>query len=115
MNNTVEEMQKSNTVEEMQKSNTVEEMQKSNVLIDGSLLIYSCPHCDLLITTEIRELACRIFRHGFCIKTNIQINPHMPKIHCDRLVNQPNIIGCCKPYRINVENNVYNVEACDYI
>jgi hypothetical protein len=104
-----------NNIEEIIPSNKLDEIPKSNIILDGSLLIYSCPHCGLLITTEISELACRIFRHGFCIKTNVQINPHMPKFHCDILVNQPNIIGCCKPYRINVENNVYNVEPCDYI
>jgi hypothetical protein len=92
---------------------------KSNIFVDNNLLIYNCPHCDLYITTDIRDLACRIFRHGFCIKTNIQINPHMSKVQCDILVNQPNIIGCCKPYRINVENidnkTIYKVEKCDYI
>jgi hypothetical protein len=92
---------------------------------DGDMLIYQCPHCNFSITTHIQELACCIFRHGFDKSTQQQVPPHEPKQSCDLLATNPNIVGCCKPYRIinkqpdpndvEPEKIRYYVEVCEYI
>jgi len=83
--------------------------------IDNGVLIYPCPHCDLLITTHINEIACAIFRHGFNIKTQTQISPHESKEQCDAHSANPDIVGCCKPYQIIKNQSEYIVKICDYI
>lgn len=92
--------------------------QKNNICeIDQAigLLIYNCPHCSLPITTAIGELACCIFRHGSNMKTNQQVQPHAPKEECDRFAQDPDYVGCCKPYKIVPDSGKYTVEICDYI
>jgi hypothetical protein len=80
------------------------------------LLIYKCPHCSLQTTTFIAELACCIFRHGFNKKTNTQLSPHESKEQCDRLAQDPDIVGCCKPFKIAMnDQKEYHVYICDYI
>jgi hypothetical protein len=69
----------------------------------------SCPHCNGMIL--ILELNCCIFRHGVMKQTDTQIDPHLNKTECDRLVEQGLIYGCGKPFRI--VNGI--VEVCDYI
>jgi hypothetical protein len=95
----------------------------------NNLLIYQCPHCHLETTTLISELACCIFRHGYNTQTQIQVSPHECKEQCDIYAQDPIYVGCCKPYRIIVENidkdnsnsnsnsnsNIYLVAACEYI
>jgi len=94
----------------------------------NNLLIYQCPHCLLETTTLISELACCIFRHGYNIQTQTQISPHECKEQCDLYAQDPMYVGCCKPYRIIIENTsedisedisennkIYYVSICDYI
>jgi hypothetical protein len=80
---------------------------------------FRCPHCDILIQVLESETACCIFRHGVYKSTNQQINPHMPKVECDRLVEQDEVIGCAKPFMImrgdNVGMGAVYVKVCDYI
>ena len=73
-----------------------------------------CPHCNIKI--EILELNCRIFRCGV-YKHNLEnINPHLSKEECDKLVEENLIYGCSKPFIIIGEsNNIYISEKCDYI
>jgi len=73
----------------------------------------TCPHCNNII--EIQKLNCQIFRHGVYIKTGKQINPHMPKIECDKLIKSNEIYGCGKPFKVIKENNQYITIICDYI
>ena len=63
-------------------------------------IIISCPHCDVQILIYLKELNCRIFRHGYYIKKLEQINPHLPKDQCEELINNKKIIGCGKPFKI---------------
>jgi hypothetical protein len=77
-------------------------------------LIICCPHCNEHILIE--KLNCCIFRHGTFIKSGKQINPHMPKKLCDKLVIQKLIYGCGKPFKIiQNQNNEYEAIICDYI
>jgi hypothetical protein len=62
--------------------------------------VFRCPHCQLHVLIKYKDFNCRIFRHGVYKKTMVQMNPHLPKIECDRLVAQSAIIGCGKPFRI---------------
>ena len=73
-------------------------------------MLIICPHCGRVI--EILEINCGIFRCGI-FKDNLQqINPHLSKIECEKLLNTDTIIGCSKPFRVT-ENGV--VEICEYI
>jgi hypothetical protein len=72
-----------------------------------------CPHCDDFIYIE--KLNCRIFRHAVYKKNNEQIDPHTPKNICEKLINNNEIYGCGKPFKINTINNIHNAVICDYI
>lgn len=83
-------------------------------LIDiGNSYIFTCPHCDGHIQVEKTKVNCAIFRHAIYKKNLNQVNPHLDKETCDRLVKEDAVYGCCKPFRINVDMKV--VEICDYI
>ena len=60
------------------------------------MILIMCPHCSQLI--EIVELNCCIFRCGIYQHNGEQIPPHLPKIECDRLVENRSIYGCGKPF-----------------
>ena len=89
------------------------------------MILIMCPHCSQLI--EIVELNCCIFRCGIYQHNGEQIPPHLPKIECDRLVENRSIYGCGKPFRIekiefDLESNLefeseqkYIAIICDYI
>lgn len=74
-------------------------------------IIVSCPNCNDSILIYNNEINCRIFRHAI-YKTGQQVNPHLPKEECDRLVSNNEVYGCCKPFKLNDENVP---EICDYI
>lgn len=88
---------------------------------DNDLLIFDCPHCNLPTQVLIAELACRIFRHAsyfeqkndFRIPTN-QVDPHLPQEQCEQLVREDRVIGCCKPFEIIVDGDIYKVQTCEY-
>jgi hypothetical protein len=75
--------------------------------------IIICPHCNDFIIIE--KLNCGIFRHGIMKNTIIQIDPHLDKNSCDKLLSENLIYGCGKPFQIIQNNNVYEVKICDYI
>ena len=72
-----------------------------------------CPHCNDYIYIE--KLNCSIFRHGVIKSTNKQIDPHLSKEICEKLVKKNLIYGCGKPFKIENVNNVYTPVICDYI
>ena len=82
-------------------------------------LLFSCPHCELLICVKRNEINCGIFRHGVYIKSGLQINPHLCQRECEDLYNSNSIYGCGKPFRVSINNNGGEVgvvlEKCDYI
>lgn len=79
--------------------------------------IFQCPHCDCFTQVSENEVNCQIFRHGTIKNTGIQVNPHASKEHCDRLVSQNLVFGCCKPFKLfrGMSGFVEYVEKCDYI
>ena len=79
-------------------------------------LIVKCPHCKADVIIE--EINCSIFRHGIYKHNLQQIDPHLNKIKCDDLINNNEIYGCGKPFRIkniNTSTNEWISEVCDYI
>lgn len=73
--------------------------------------IVACPHCGGGI--EIEAINCAIFRHGV-YKTGEAIPPHSSKEECDKAIDQ-GIYGCGKPFRCEMQNNIYVATICDYI
>jgi hypothetical protein len=90
-------------------------MSEFKCIRDNKTLIYPCPHCGLLCITDVAELACRIFRHGYNIAANTQIPPHASIRDCDKFAKTRGVYGCCRPYRITQKNADYYVAACGYI
>jgi hypothetical protein len=83
-------------------------------LIDiGKSYIFTCPHCEGQIEVDKTQVNCAIFRHAIYKKNLNQVNPHLDKEVCDKLVQDDSVYGCCKPFRINVDRKI--VEICDYI
>ena len=83
-------------------------------------IILECPHCNEYILIFLKELNCRIFRHGVYKNICQQIDPHMPKEICDQLFEQNLIYGCGKPFQVIDDNNVNNIKSykaiiCDYL
>ena len=83
--------------------------------MDDNYIIIQCPHCKDYILVFKKELNCKIFRHGIYKDTMKQINPHLKKDECDKLINQNLIIGCGKPFQIIEENGSFKSIICDYI
>ena len=77
------------------------------------LKIIECPHCNKFILIE--ELNCKIFRHGIFKNTGQQIDPHSTQEQCYYYIVNNLIHGCGKPFKINIINNKYIPEICDYI
>ena len=75
--------------------------------------IVCCPHCSQPILIE--QLNCGIFRHAMMKSTGQQIDPHSPKPVCDSLVENNQIYGCGKPFKITMEGTVPRIEVCEYI
>lgn len=69
----------------------------------------SCPHCGGLVI--IQAVNCAIFRHGVYKHNNKQIPPHLPKIECDKLVEENAVWGCGKPFKYANKSAI----KCDYI
>jgi hypothetical protein len=74
--------------------------------------IIVCPNCNEYII--ISELNCGIFRHAV-YSNGEQVDPHMSKEDCEKLLKTPNVLGCCKPFRVKVINGEWRVEICGYI
>ena len=79
-------------------------------------IVIQCPHCNNYITIYLKDLNCKIFRHGVYKKTKKQIDPHLNKLECDRLFNEKLIYGCGKPFQlIDDDKGRFKVVICDYI
>ena len=77
----------------------------NNKLDEPNYLVYHCPYedCKLLSIVYTNIINCGIFRCGYNKLTNQQILQHLPQIECDKLRNNPDIIGCTRPYQLNGE------------
>ena len=71
-----------------------------------------CPHCDCEIL--INKINCKIFRHGVYKNNFKQINLHLDKNSCDKLIKNNLIYGCDKPFELILNNNEYIAIKCDY-
>lgn len=88
-----------------------------NSCIDGSYYVFTCPHCSDMIQVLEKELNCCIFRHATYKDSMKQVNPHLPKEQCDKLILEGTVLGCCKPFRFFKGNDGVKsyVAKCDYI
>ena len=75
--------------------------------------IIKCPHCKKYIFIE--KINCAIFRHAVYKSNNEQVNPHLNKIECQKLIENNLVYGCCLPFKIIEENNKFIAIICDYI
>ena len=75
----------------------------------------NCPHCRQLIEVLKSQVNCKIFRHGVFKGSYIQIDPHMSKVLCDKLIQENKILGCGKPFQLVINGNNYSAEICEYI
>ena len=78
-------------------------------------VIVKCPHCNLMIFVYLKEFNCRIFRHGIYKHNLQQIDPHLPKVECDRLKSNDLIIGCGKPFMLVDTTTETIAVKCDYV
>ena len=82
---------------------------------NNGYITIECPNCQQMVQVFIKEFNCKIFRHGIYKNNLKQIDPHLPKKECDKLVEKQLIYGCGKPFKIIIEENNYKVKICDYI
>ena len=78
-------------------------------------IIITCPHCQEYILVYLKEFNCKIFRHGTFKKNLKQIDPHLKKTECDRLIKENLLYGCGKPFQLINTNNKIIAVKCDYI
>lgn len=85
--------------------------------VEDRCYVFICPHCDCLVQVSEDQVNCHIFRHGILKSTGQQINPHAPQDHCERLMKQDLVHGCCKPFRLSRDETgvITYAEKCDYI
>ena len=77
-------------------------------------MFFCCPHCDIMI--EVIELNCCIFRCGIYKSNGKQIDPHLSKDNCDKLVLNKEIYGCGKPFKVvKKEDGTMVCVECGYI
>lgn len=77
--------------------------------------VFSCPNCFDFIIVNKNELNCRIFRHGVYKNSYKQIDPHLSKELCNKLIVNNEVIGCTKPFEIiNDINGDLVAVICDY-
>lgn len=77
------------------------------------LAVVECPHCNCFV--QIEQINCAIFRHGTYKHNGQQLNPHLPKAECDRLVAAEAIHGCGRPFRVERQGDGLVAVVCDYI
>jgi hypothetical protein len=77
-------------------------------------IIIECPHCKDNLIVNLKELNCKIFRHGTYKDSYKQIDPHLDKENCDRLFNNGEIYGCAKPFELIEQNDTYVPIKCEY-
>ena len=91
------------------------------ILTDDNFYLFPCPHCFGLVKVAVKDLNCRIFRHGMFKKNGKGINPHLPKKKCVDLVKKACIYGCAKPFQFfgggkdAPDDLECVVKECDYI
>ena len=83
--------------------------------LEEDFYFFKCPHCLDEIIVHNQELNCRIFRHAIMKDTYIQVDPHLSKISCEKLIEENKVIGCGKPFEIIYTiKDGYIAVVCDY-
>ena len=80
--------------------------------MDEEYIVVICPNCQGSVIIYKKQIKCGIFRHGVYKKTNKPIDPHLSQSKCEKLFRTKKVLGCCKPFKLNNENQP---EVCDYI
>jgi len=62
--------------------------------------VFRCPHCDCYTLVAENEINCQIFVHGIIKSTYKQVNPHADRKHCERLLEQGLVHGCCGQFKL---------------
>jgi hypothetical protein len=78
-------------------------------------ILFTCCHCNNIFIVNTQEFNCKIIRHAIYKKTLTQIDPHLSKPICDKLIKNNEIYGCGKPLKIVKTKNKWTVEICEYI
>jgi len=89
-------------------------MNNNNMQTNNYEIVF-CPHCNNAIQIFYNEINCKIYRHGIYKNSMKQIDPHLSKEECDRLVKNNLIYGCGKPFKINIRDNSIQLVKCGYI
>jgi len=84
------------------------------VVLNEDFYYFNCPHCSRDVVVLKTELNCQIFRCGIYKHNYQQVDPHLQKIYCDKLVAEDKVFGCCKPFEIIRSRDKYYVVKCDY-
>jgi hypothetical protein len=94
----------------------INELDTSQKIIKNEdCFIFNCPHCLDTIIVHEKELNCQIFRHAVYKDNYIQVDPHLNKNDCDKLLLENKVYGCCKPFEIiKDDNNNLIVIKCEY-
>ena len=123
-------MNESSDYTKLEDLNLIKEINIKDTSISKTNKLY-CPHCNIELDHFTTDLNCGIFRCGWYVDTYQQIEPHLNKYECDKLISwdktmdidkfkmvptvNKKIIGCAKPFRIYNTNNTLNIEKCEYI
>jgi hypothetical protein len=76
---------------------------------------FKCPNCRQQIIVLKKQLRCKIFRHAIYKSSFKQVNPHMSREKCEKLIREDKVYGCCKPFEIiSNENKKMKAIVCDY-
>ena len=86
----------------------------NEIKVIDDTLFFNCPHCSQEILVILKELNCKIFRCGIRKDNYKQIDPHLSKNECDKLVSLGLIFGCSRPIEIIIQNGKYFVTICEY-
>lgn len=90
-------------------------MNKCKIYYEENMLIFKCPACNDYVEVNMNEIYCGIFRHALFKDNFTQVNPHLSKSECDKLVSENKIYGCCRPFQIKNINGEYIAFICNYI
>jgi hypothetical protein len=85
------------------------------VFLVDNFFHFKCPNCTEQIIVLKKQIRCKIFRHGIYKSSFKQVNPHMSKEKCEKLIKENKVYGCCKPFEIIFSNeNKIQAIVCDY-
>ena len=60
----------------------------NEVIIEGDFYFFNCPHCNQEVIVGIKELNCAIFRHAIYKNNYQQVDPHLQKDECEKLLKE---------------------------